>query len=423
MLDPHHDYKLSISHRRRPAPDLPDVDFGNWFLSPWPDPTGAPQSATLHPEHAPWRDLFAELDEVGAGLTSDAVDPLDEADAIVAACWRFGSYFHLLTIGEYYPPFRKTPYLSRLTDGEMHRINLEFSSGLASWWETRATDPERANRRVRAALELLPLDWRQKRSTFQRDVVAAAPDYLAGQLKTAAAEFPPELTSAPPGFRGEANYAVNRCYRMGPIEDFHGGKSSHGTAVPGFCRFYPDEVVRIALNCTKQLAFYLIAREQIGQDRIRAEVGQDLFYPRDWSHSEETREVVFPVTTDPAPHGNPLRERFAWLYEEYYGAFWFAQEHPGCVEPGAYGVVWDSNSKRPGHYDDEADEPDTAVVYYGTPFGHGTKVRYVPYGDLKPADRDQCIQFEMEHLAEIPPELRDRLDIHPNTPGPDDNEN
>jgi hypothetical protein len=132
-------------------------DYGIWEPFTWKYQGEERQGIALVPSEAPWRRLFAALDEYGASLSAEPVSLIDEVEAIVACCWRYGSYAHLLTVGDTFPQFRSDPRLSRITDSEMKRINLEFSSGLAAWLQTRDFDPDMISRRVRAARILLPM--------------------------------------------------------------------------------------------------------------------------------------------------------------------------------------------------------------------------------------------------------------------------
>jgi hypothetical protein len=273
----------------------------------------------LRPDHAPWRDLFRELDICSAGKTEEAVSALDEADAIVACCWRYGSYAHVLSAGELYPPFRTTRALSRLTDGEMHRINLEFSSALAQWWTTRAAHPAPIYRRVRAALKLLPLSWRKLCTLQAREaalearvlVMTKALDRLAEQLHRLNSSEADELERripAAPTPRHEANYAVMTAYRNGEIENLHAGHWNQGTEIPGFLRLYSREINTIAADAALQLGAILIVRER-GHPMFRylAALGG----PTDWSLTEETRAIRY----SGLPEAGPLDARMQMLAE------------------------------------------------------------------------------------------------------------
>src|SRR5262249_29738858 len=62
------------------------------------------------------------------------------------------------------------------------RINLEFSSGLAAWWADRTTDPEEVNRRTRAALKLLPIQWRAEHEPWRLQFFGQRARHWAHQL-------------------------------------------------------------------------------------------------------------------------------------------------------------------------------------------------------------------------------------------------
>ncbi len=115
--------------------------YGIWRAFVWDNRGVSRHGARLLPDHAPWRALFAALDVAGSALPGDPVTPHEEADTIVACCWRYGTYAHVLATGERYPPCHADLGLARLGDDEMRRSNLECSSGRADWLATRANDP------------------------------------------------------------------------------------------------------------------------------------------------------------------------------------------------------------------------------------------------------------------------------------------
>jgi hypothetical protein len=152
---------LTVTGRFYPPSTIPTtINHGQWAPYTWNN-NGVPQDgARLTPQRAPWRDLFAALDASASRFSDEPVTWHQEVDAIVACCWLHGSYTRVLASGEPYPPFKHDRDLSRLSDPEMMRINLEFSSGLAMWLSERADDPAKINRRVRAACDVLAMPWR-----------------------------------------------------------------------------------------------------------------------------------------------------------------------------------------------------------------------------------------------------------------------
>jgi hypothetical protein len=223
----------------------------------------------------------------------------DEADAIVACCWRYGSYFDLLTAGELYPPFRTDAGLSRLCDWEMKRINLEFSSGVSAWLTDRELSPSLINRRTRAAIAHLPMPWRENREDWCVDSVRYAIEQrakkLAGIREIQSRLLRDHARALDVGeehhVRQQANYAVNSGYRNGPIENFHAGTWSHGRDVPGFARFYPAEVTKLADDLAAKTAMHLMERDHHDPEILRLIHAMGSAY--NWSLTKESSPVRY----------------------------------------------------------------------------------------------------------------------------------
>lgn len=294
--------------RYQAPPAIPGVtDFGAWELFTWENGAAIQHGARLVPERAPWRGLFAALDAAGMALSDAPVTLRDEADAIVTCCWRYGSYFHVLTSGETYPPFARDPELSRLGNGEMCRINIEFSAGLAAWLKEREREPESIRRRVRAALQLLPMSWRTARDNTYADETYAP---IWERLRTTVAEAE-GLTPQPlPTVREEANSTVVMAYRNGPIENYHAGMWSQGTEVPGFKRFYAPEIKGLGIRIAEKLRQHLAGRQQA--DGLYLRYGLRAFTlgsGYNWSLTDETAAIDYPGM----PGYGSLDARIHWL--------------------------------------------------------------------------------------------------------------
>jgi hypothetical protein len=310
----------SVSNRWRPFVAVPaPAQAVTWCQFSW-DNRGVQQyGIELRSERAPWRDLLAALDDLGRELADSPVPVEDEADAIVACCWRYGSYFDLLTGGELFPPFRADTSLSRLGDSEMQRINLEYSSGVAAWLGDREQAASRIRRRVRAALAHLPMPWRDgrdggrlegiRRSVQRRGERLAALREDEGYLALLHRDAPHVEEHLQQ--RREANDAVNSTYRNGPIENFHAGTWSHGSEIPGFMRFYPGEVRELAGDAAVKMTAHLIWREQGDSDLRR--LLQTVTAPSAWSVTAETSNVRF----SGLPGAGPLEERIRSLAARY----------------------------------------------------------------------------------------------------------
>jgi hypothetical protein len=306
-----HSYPFTITNRFRSLLPVPGVtSYGAWEEYTWDNSGTLQYGAQLVPQSAGWRDLFEALDVEGQVESAAPVSLLDEVDAIVACCWRYGSYVHVLTAGESYPAFRTDSRLSRISDAEMMRVNLEFSSGLAAWLSDRVSDLEKINRRVRAASHLLHMPWRANRQEWLQQAIVEHGDEVLETLRAQAPiwheyDEPPNLS-----VRGEANLIVNHAYRNGPIEDLHAGKWNHGTEIPGFQRLYADEIERVSRTTVERLALMLRLR-----DLSASALGwlPLPFRPKGWSETAETTTLRYPGL----PEVGPLRDRLRSLARRY----------------------------------------------------------------------------------------------------------
>lgn len=276
--------------------------YGEWRAFTWDNKGRVQHGVELVPAHAPWRELFAAFDVAGKDLAAEPVAVEDEAAAIVACCLRYGTYFHVMTGGEYFPDFARDDALSRISDDEMKRTNIEFSSALTQWWGERAADPNKISRRTRAALDLLPITW-----DADSTIVQLRAESLCEVLRRATKDG--SLASSPPAsLRQAANFSVVRAYRNGPIEDLHAGTWSAGTEIPGFVRLYAGEVRQICSNATTVLGSIMLAR---GDPKVAQvfDKAAALAAPADWSLTEETATVRF----HGLPEAGPLHDRLRIL--------------------------------------------------------------------------------------------------------------
>lgn len=296
-----HSSSMVTGRLQRPAKLPLTFDYGRWQF----EKSAGNVVVCLVPEQAPWCSLFTTLDAEGAAFSADRVTLREEAEAIVACCWRYGTYVQMLSAGELFPAFRDGHGLSRITDDEMMRINLEFSSAVAAWLAVRDREPEVINRRVRAAQKLLPMPWRARRvyPDFEPDVTSLAVRLTELSSQT---DFPFEDLQMT--HRAEANRMVVAAYRNGPIEDYHAGKRSIGTDWPGFKRVWANEFATLCRHSAAQLEFHLAARMQM-EPRIFALqlFAQSLGSADGWSLTEETSPVCFSTDLE---HLSLLRERF-----------------------------------------------------------------------------------------------------------------
>ncbi len=121
-------YKYRLATKSHAPVTLPPfvppgvLDYGSWESFTWDNRGQAQHGLRLTVTQAPWRGLFAALDEHGRDLSAAPVESCDEADAIVAACWRYGSCANVWASGEPYAVFKKAGEFSRFSDDEMRRV-------------------------------------------------------------------------------------------------------------------------------------------------------------------------------------------------------------------------------------------------------------------------------------------------------------
>jgi len=261
-------------------------NYGRWRSFTWDNEGREQHGVELVPARAPWRDLFNALDAAGKDVSDAPVGIADEAAAVVACCLRYGTYIHVMSGGEYFPEFARNDGLSRISDDEMKRVNIEFSSALSEWWRERANDPMKVWRRSRTVLELLPITWDADPFIIQGRAEILA-EFLEKAAENKAIESAPEAST-----RQEANFAVAQAYRNGAIEGLHAGTWSLGSEVPGFVRLYAGEVRQICSTATEVLGSIMIAREHLDTGRVFAAVSS-MAAPSGWSLMDETATVRF----------------------------------------------------------------------------------------------------------------------------------
>ena len=223
---------------------------------------------------------------------------------MVAACWRYGSYVVVLAEGQPYPPFKTDPNLSRISDAEMMRIQLEFSSGLAEWLRGRSQQPELHQRRVRAARQLLPgVPVANIGPYILSDYVDQHIDRFSRALSLLgeAGMLPESPLTVQGAFRTQANYLVDTYYRRGtnvtvagkdaPLEDLHAGTWSEGSELPGYKRLYATDIEALMKPILRGLTIHLAALDSSDMKEFQP-VFQGLG-PPDWSLTDETSAVPF----------------------------------------------------------------------------------------------------------------------------------
>lgn len=296
--------------------------YGDWSPFTWDNKGTTQHGLHLTPTQAPWREVLQALDAVPE-LPAQPIDVWQEAAAMVAACWRYGSYAMVLAEGQPYPPFQTDPNLSRISDPEMMRIQLEFSSGLAEWLRVRSEQPEVHQRRVRAARHLMPnvplanvgpyilAEYAEKcLHRYESRLV------LLGEVGL----IPESALTPQEAFRAEANFLVDTHYRRGSnitasgegisLEEIHAGAWSEGIELPGYKRLYAADIAALMKPILRGLTIHLAAADSFDMREF-----QPVFRTpglNSWSLTQETSAVSF----HGLPDFGPLEPRLKQLAQK-----------------------------------------------------------------------------------------------------------
>jgi hypothetical protein len=149
-----------------------------------------------------------------------------EGVAAAAVALRWGSYLAVLA-DRGKPLWRavRDPSLSRISDDEMARINIEASAAMAEWIDILRADPWDHARLVERATSYLPMPRRTSRASPRPFQALASPE-MARRLEQAVdpgllAKARADVEHHPS--RVLANALVNVAWRNGPVEDIHAG--------------------------------------------------------------------------------------------------------------------------------------------------------------------------------------------------------
>jgi hypothetical protein len=147
-----------------------------------------------------------------------------------ALCLRWGTYLAaLLDESKPLDPHARLPEFSMISDDEMKRINIEFSSNLARLIQLLHEDEERFYRLVCLSYRYLPMPRvRSLQSTRVLDSFTGltSPDFYMGaqpELRERMDRIRPATRQYP--YRIIANGMAVACYRNGPVENLHAGRA------------------------------------------------------------------------------------------------------------------------------------------------------------------------------------------------------
>lgn len=274
------------------------IDLGTVTTMPMPGNAGAFVRVITPPQTQPINQVITWLEHPAHAAELDDTPFLEqEARAATVVCFRWGSYFALLS-DPVRPLWAAATHTKsnvwRITNEEMWRLNLEVSSGLATWLDLRDGDQERYRRIVAAALRWLPLEG-QLRPVWGRRYAVDALVSLA--------------TPPPEGWRDVPHRAFGNILALHTVrnrlESIHDG--AYMPVPLGERRLRPDEVRSIVEHTVSSLYGMISISNSIMQnawpDMPRLDQLGLLLnhtYSPMWSLTDETRRVELDEA-EPAP--------------------------------------------------------------------------------------------------------------------------
>lgn len=299
---------LTLTHLTVHGPHGLVLDLGALTTRPAPDDL----SNTVRVITPPAQRL---VDQVIAWLEQQAPAPKverssflfrdSEALAATAVCLRRGSYFALLVDENrpLWPAATSTKgNVSRITNAEMWRLNLEVSSALATWLELRNGDRDRYERLVDAAVHWLPLEGKLRPLVGLRVGARALFSWLPGR--------PLDGWETQP-VRALANALTLHAVRNGPIEDVHSGR--HFPVPLEQRRLRPAETRRVVEQAASYLygmlsACDVLCEQQVPEQPWLEQVGfiVSAAHSPQWSLTDDNR-----VTELDGPEPDPAERPWA----------------------------------------------------------------------------------------------------------------
>jgi len=281
------------------------VDAGWWELAEVDD--GQVDRIVNPPDRPMFDQLVEYLSSLPQAYEDAFVPPVKEAMAATAVCLRWGTYFAVLSdpAKPLWSDGRRTG-ISRISDSEMARINIEASAAMEEWIEILRSDPAEYYGLVSAACTL-PMPMRSVVADRRNRLVAFAQQQIARMilrnLPGVASDVQDEVRDH--ATRVLANAVTNSCWRNGPIEDIHAGKS---VAVPLARRRVTREEDRMLMRSMASMvvdgldAVHSLILEESTRSWAERVLPFRLFpliAPSGWSLTERTRMVRLAGTEPP----------------------------------------------------------------------------------------------------------------------------
>ncbi len=225
-----------------------------------------------------------------------------EGVAAAAVTLRWGSYLSVLA-DRNKPIWRevRSPDVSRISDDEMARINIESSAAMAEWIDIFRTDAVGYASLVDKAVSYLPVPRKLSKpshvppqellpSTFTNipDILKAqAPQFFSSPIKSAIEQHPSRML---------ANALINAAWRNGPVESLHAG-DFHGYPL-NKCRVTPKDVRELLGFASDRMArgmdvcLVLKKPKHSWPQQVLSYLAlQPFIVPSGWSLTESSREI------------------------------------------------------------------------------------------------------------------------------------
>jgi len=201
----------------------------------------------------------------------------------------------------------KSATTSRISDGEMARINIEASAALAEWVDLfRAEQNQRLYfKLVDRAVCYLPMPKRKPKLNFNEFLALANPEISSKLLEACDATYLECARAEAEGFASRifANALTNHAWRNGPVEAIHGGEfrgyplnQRRRTAVEEreLMGFSSDRMA-IGMRVCRQFSAEQPPRAWSEQVVPYALAGMLLITPSRWTLTESSRQVRLPL--------------------------------------------------------------------------------------------------------------------------------
>ncbi len=288
------------------------LDAGRWEEPPVGGGTGV---TILPPKTTLFRQVLAYLESMPDPSIRPSGSRIGrEGVAAAAVTLRWGSYFSVLA--DRTKPlwsdaiFPGSP-MSRISDGEMARINIEASAAMAEWVDLyrRHAGTGHYAQLAERAVAYLPMPQRTSRRRIDPFLALVNPGVADAIEQTTPAKIvararrDAELHPS----RLFANALVNHAWRNGPVEGIHAGRGQgypvdHRRLTPGEERMlFKLASQRMTAGMSALLACTYEGSRRSWHDQVLPYglAGVLLITPADWTLSETSREIrlQLPTTT------------------------------------------------------------------------------------------------------------------------------